>query len=234
MAENQLEIPRATGKGRPNDSNCNIALFGDHGGGKTTWAEEILLANRSRLLIIDTPMKEYGHADFCKATGVKYDAVLDSAEALKDFLTSKNCADPKVGYRVVVRAAGREEDIFRLFAVNDQIGRSPLTDSTFAVDEIHRHMDKDNISVSLANHLAVGRHNRNNLIGISQVPKKQTNNLYQAGMDMFISFRQTQDSAIDFFAEFSREKALQLAHLERGDFRLFRGSPEQLLEFIRG
>lgn len=234
MSETEnLGLPVATGKGRKDDSNCNIALFGDHGGGKTTWMEEILLARKRRLVVYNTRMRDYGSLEFQKETGIKYDAVLDDPVRFVQFLSEVKAHDPKSSFRVVFTPpAGKEETSFRLFQTDPELGKSPLTDTTFCIDEIHYHMDKDTISPAIEDHLAVGRHNRNNLIGASQVPKKQTNNLYQAGMDMFISFRQTQDSAIDFFSEFSKEKAAELMHLRRGHYRLFRGTKEDLLKFI--
>jgi hypothetical protein len=231
--ENEVTLPRATGKGRPEETNCNIAVYGDHGGGKTTWVEEVLLKNKKRLIIIDTLGKDYGSPEVCKATGVRYDGVVTD---LREFFTAvAHLAgkDGKGNYRIVARCQGHEMEIMKLFVFDQGKKRATLTDTTIVIEEISRFMDQNGIDPAIEDHLTLGRHSRNNLVGVAQIPVKQTNTLYRAAMDMFISFRQTEDVALSFFNDFSREKAEELRHLETGDYRLFRGSPEKLMEFIR-
>jgi hypothetical protein len=127
-----------------------------------------------------------------------------------------------------------ELQVFSLFSYDEKAKRALITDTTIVFEEISRpqFMDRDTIAPEIENHLNLGRHSRNNLIGIAQTPKKQTNTVYRAQMDMFISFRQTEDSAISFFSDFNKEKADLLPHLHCGYYELFRGTPEKLIEFI--
>lgn len=228
----EITLPRATGAGRPEEHNCNIAIYGDHGGGKTTWVEEVLLRNKERLIIIDTLCKDYGKPEVCKALNLHYDKIVTDVNEGLQFIAQKVGKDGKGKFRVIFRCPGKEMQVMKLFEFDQAKQRSILTDTTVLVEEITFFMDSNNIEPELKSHLQYGRHNRNNLIGVAQVPRGQTHPLYRSQMDMFISFRQTADSAIRFFADFSTEKAERLRTLERGEYELFSGTPQELLEFI--
>lgn len=230
--DSESTLPRATGAGRPEETNCNIGTYGDHGGGKTSWIEEVLCAKKQRLVIIDTLCKDYGNPEFCAATGVRYDATAHSLVEFLRLLAQLNGKDGKGQFRLVARCPGMEMAIMKLFVFDQAKKRATLTDTTVVIEEISNFMDQSTIAPEIEDHLKFGRHSRNNLIGVAQIPRKQTNTLYRGAMDMFVSFRQTEDVALSFFSEFSKEKAEELRHLETGDYRLFRGTSEKLIEFI--
>ncbi|MGD1045995.1 MAG: hypothetical protein ABR936_11845 [Bacteroidota bacterium] len=230
---NEILIPRATAKGRQQDTNCNIGIYGDHGGGKTAWVEEILLAQKKRLIIFDTLCKDYGNAEFCKATDVQYDAVVSDAMEFKTKLIKLLGADGKGGFRLVCRCSQDEQlDIMNtLFRYNNVKKRSTLTDTTFAVEEVTFYQSSNYLEPILRDHCQYGRHNRNNMIGIARIPK-ETNPLFRSQLDYVISFVQTEKRAIDFFAEYNPEIAERLKTLERGEFEIIKGKEEELARFI--
>ncbi len=228
----ELELPRATGVGRPEETRFNLAIYGASGGGKTALVEEIILAKKKRLLIIDSLCKDYGNPDFCKATGISYDAVITDYTQFHSTLVKLIGKDGKGNFRLVVRCPKKEMDVMNLFVYDDSKKRATITDCTVVVEEIPLFMSSNSMPEQLIDVIARGRHSRINLVGVAQVPTKQTNPLYRSQMDVFLSFRQTEKNAIDFFSEFDAEKAERLKDLKRGEYLLFKGEPQQLLDFI--
>lgn len=229
----EMNLPRATGVGREDDQRFAIGVYGASGGGKTTWVEEVLLAKKKRLLIIDTLCKDYGNPEFCKATGISYDAVVHSIPELYTTLSQKLGKDGKGSFRIVARCPGQEMKILGdLYSFDESRKSSRITDSTLAIEEVSMFMSGQKMPAELENVIVRSRHSRNNLVGISQVPTGQTHPLYRSQMNVFVSFRQDEDNAVKFFSSFSEEKAEQLRGLKRGDFFLFKGTPEQLMAFI--
>lgn len=224
--EKNIELPIASALGREEQCNFNFAIYGDHGSGKTAWTEEILLANKKRLFIVDTTGHDYGQEAFCKASHIHYDAIItDIREA------SKYVVKPE--FRIVIRAHEREMEALSIFQWDEQKKSCLVPDCTVVVEEIHRFMDAQSIEPELENIITLGRHSRLNFVGVAQIPRGQTNLLYRSQMDMFISFRQTEESVVKFFNDFDQVKAEKLRDLERGRYEIFRGSQKGLLEFIK-
>lgn len=234
MSETGTTLPRATGVGREDDQRFAIGVYGASGSGKTTWVEEILLAQKKRLLIIDTLCKDYGNPEFCAATGITYDAVVKTVPELYTLLSQKIGKDGKGNFRIVARCPGQEMKILGdLYGFDEARQSSRVTDSTLAIEEIATFMSSQKMPDELHDVIVRSRHSRNNIVGIAQVPTGQTNPVYRSQMSVFVSFRQDEDNAFKFFSDFSEEKAEQLRGLKRGDFFLFKGTPEQLMEFIK-
>lgn len=228
-----ITLPVASGVGRPEELNCNLAIYGDHGGGKTTFVEEILLAKKKRLIIVDTLCKDYGNPAFVKATGIKYHGIYTDWMEFVQALSFHAGKSGLGGFRLILRCPGREMDVIEhFFKYSHDKKRSIITDTTLLVEEISSFMDSKNIPPALEDMLVYGRHSRNNLIGVARVPRSETHPLYRSQMEMFLSFRQTEETAIRFFSDFNAEKAQKLRTLERGRYELFRGDPQELLDFI--
>lgn len=228
----EVTLPRATGIGRPEETRFNIAIYGESGGGKTTWVEEILLAKKKRLIIFDSLCKDYGNPEFCRATNTHYDAVITDWSQFHPLLAKLNGKDNKGSFRIVIRCPKRLPDLLLLFKYDEGKGRSVLTNTTLLIEEISMFMSGNSMPEELEDVIARGRHSQNNLIGVAQVPTKQTHPLYRSQMQLLLSFKQTERNAKDFFAESDADKAEELKGLMQGDYRIFKGAPQQLLDFI--
>ena len=223
--DKEVKLPKASALGREQNDNLIVAVYGDHGSGKTAWTEEILCKNKQRLLIVDTTGHDYGNEDFCKACHIEYDAVIENLKDIAEYVSRDK-------FRIVVRCPGSEMSVLNVFQHDAEKKSSLVTDCTIVLEEIHRFMDAQNIEPEIANIVTLGRHSRLNLVGVSQIPRGQTNLLFRSQVDIFISFRQTEQSAIKFFSDFDYEKAEKLRNLERGEYELLRGTPEKIMEFI--
>jgi hypothetical protein len=223
--EKNIALPLATAFGRAENHNHNIAVYGDHGSGKTSWVEEILVSKKKRLFIVDTTGHDYGEEKFCAACHIDYDAVITDIRQIKNFVSRDS-------FRVVIRCHGNEMQVLNIFKWDVEKKSALVTDCTIVVEEIHRFMDSKNIEPELEDIVVLGRHSRNNFIGVSQIPRGQTNPLYRSQMDMFVSFRQTEESAIKFFNDFDSVKAEKLRGFGRGEYDLFRGTNSELVNFI--
>lgn len=224
--QKNINLPIATALGREEQHNFNIAVYGDHGSGKTSWVEEILLANQKRLFIVDTTGHDYGQEAFCKASHISYDAIITDIREAGKYVV-------KPEFRIVVRAHEQEMEALSIFQWDEQKKSCLVPNCTVVVEEIHRFMDSQNIEPELEDIITLGRHSGLNFVGVAQIPRGQTNPLYRSQMDMFISFRQTEESAVRFFNDFDPEKAARLRELELGRYDLFRGNQKVLLEFIK-
>lgn len=225
IPEIKSDLPAASALGREARHNYNVAVYGDHGSGKTAWTEEILLANKKRLFIIDTNCDDYGEPDFCEACHIHYDAIITDIKKISQHVTKEN-------FRIVVRCPGQEMEALKIFKYRQQERSAMITDCTICVEEIQNFMDGATIEPIIKDIVTLGRHSRNNFVGVSQIPRGQTNLLYRSQMEIFVSFRQTEEAARKFFADFDKEKADRLREFECGEYDLFRGSKEKLLEFI--
>jgi hypothetical protein len=228
-------LPRATAAGRVKDTRESIAIYGDSESGKTAWAEEILLSRKERLIVIDPPCNGFGNEGFCKALGIKYDAVVYDVNEGLNLLASKIGKDGSGKFRIVFRTPKLADvlKIVSLFVFNESKRRAIITDATLCIDEIPIYANSDNLSPEIEDVIVRGRHSRNNLVGIAQTPKGQTHPLYRQQMKMFVCFRQSEDNAIKFFSDFSAEKANKLRTLSQGEYEILKGTPEQLLAFIQ-
>ena len=221
----EIVLPVATALGREEQHNFNLAVYGDHGSGKTAWVEEILVAKKERLVIVDTTGHDYGEKKFCDATNVSYDAVITDKHEIAKYVNREK-------FRIVVRCHGWEMESLKIFLWSEKEKSCIVPNCTVVVEEIHRFMDSKNIEPEIEDIVMLGRHSGLNFVGVSQIPRGQTNPKYRSQMDVFISFRQTEKSAIDFFCDFDPVKAEELRGLPLGHYELFRGSPKLLMDFI--
>lgn len=223
-------IPTAKGTGRASLENYNLAIFGMKGSRKTTWTEEILIANKQRLIVIDTLCKEYGNPDFCKATGIKYDGIFtdfnEFIRKLDEFERTKR------KFRLIVRLPRIQiPNVLKLFVFDEKNQRSILTNTTCLLEEVSFFTTSSYIEPALLDHLQYGRHNCNNFIFIARVPT-EVNPKLRAQLDFIISMTQQEDRAIKFFAEYSAEKADQLRLVEKGEPVIICGEEAELIKFI--
>lgn len=218
-------LPLATAMGRPLRLNTNIAVYGDVGSGKTAWTEEILIAQKERLFVLDTTGHDYGEKKFCELTHIRYDAIITEKKDIAAYVSKEK-------FRIVVRCHGWEMECLNIFQFDPVEQSCAVPNCTVVVEEIHRFMNGQTMETELENIVTLGRHSKINFVGVSQVPRGQTNPLYRAEMQMFVSFRQTEENARKFFADFDSEKAAGLKELERGRYELFRGTNEDLINFI--
>lgn len=230
VMSSDLMIPRATGKGRTIQENYNCAIFGMKGSRKTTFVEEILIAKKQRLIVIDTLCKDYGNAEFCKATGIRYDGIFtDYNEFIRKLSELEHV---KKKFRLIVRLP-REKipDVLKLFIFDEQKQRSILTNTTLLIEEIPFFMTSNYIEPAILDHLQYGRHNQNNLIGVARIPT-EVNPKFRSELDFVVSMQQQEDRAIKFFAEYSAEKAESLRTIEKGVPVLICGTEEDFINFI--
>lgn len=223
-----IKLPRATAKGRPEIVNVNAFISGAKGSGKTSFVEEVLLAKKRRLLILDTLAGEYGNPAFCQATGIRYDAVVDDIQEFWKVF-SKLAGDGS--FRVVARCPGHEQEILKLIEYDQHKKRSILTNAVVVVEEITFFMDSHEIEPSILSHLQYGRHNRNCLVGISRSPY-EVHPRFREQMDFVIAFHQSEERALQFFRAMNTDAAGELAGLERGDYRLIKGESKDFVEWI--
>jgi hypothetical protein len=226
----ETKIPRATGKGRESLENYNCAIFGMKGSRKTTFVEEILIAQKKRLIVIDTLCKDYGNDNFCKATGIRYDGTYVDYNA---FIRKLNDLEHlKKQFRLIVRLPrAKIPDVLKLFVFNEEKQRSILTDTTLLIEEIAFFMTSNYIEPAILDHLQYGRHNQNNLIGVARVPT-EVNPKFRSELDFVVSMSQQEDRAIRFFAEYDAGKAESLRTIEKGEPVLICGTEEDFLNFI--
>lgn len=221
------KLPKATATGRPLILNTNILLTGAHGSGKTTFAEEILVSKKKRLVIID-PKREYGREEFCKVSGVKYDAIIDDFKDLQECLKKKIVEGT---YRIVAQIPEMEPTIFKLIGDDPATKESILKNTTLLVEEATYWMNSYKIDDSLRSHLQYGRHNKNNLIATTRIPY-EAHPLLRSESDIIISFAQSERNSIKYFAEIDPDMAGELKDLDKGEYRLIKGSNEEFLKFI--
>ena len=226
----EIKIPRATGAGRESLENYNCAIFGMKGSRKTTFVEEILIAKKKRLIVIDTLCKDYGNDNFCKATGTYYDGTYVDYNA---FIRKLNDLEQsKKQFRLIVRLPrAKIPDVLRLFVFNEEKQRSILTNTTLLIEEIAFFMSSNYIEPAILDHLQYGRHNQNNLIGVARVPT-EVNPKFRSELDFVVSMSQQEDRAIKFFAEYDAGKAESLRTIEKGEPVLICGTEEDFLNFI--
>lgn len=221
------ELPMATANGRAEENRHNVGIYGESGSGKTAWTEEVLLANKKRLLILDTLCKDYGNPEFCQANKIAYDLVTYDVREALDFLASHEEGD----FRIVARCPSDALQLLKVFVYNDADKRALLTDCTLAIEEISLLMDSTKIPDELADIIVRGRHSRINLVGIAQVPTAQTHPLYRSQLNYLVSFRQTGKNAIQFFQDYD-EEAEKLRDLEKGHGVLLKGDPAAFQKWI--
>lgn len=234
MTTKAIELPKAGGKGRALNTNCNIGIYGQKGSRKTSTTEECFVKNKKRLIVFDTLLTDYGNPQFCQANGIRYDAVIYDDREFKETLArcvGKSGSGP---FRIVDRCTKdlQLEHMKMCMEYRPQMRQALLTDTTFVIEEITFYMSGSYIEPVIANHMQYGRHSRNNLLGIARVPTKETNSLYRSQLDMIISFLQSEQSAIDWFSEFNSEMAENLRKLQPGEYELIKGDPVELLSFI--
>jgi len=228
--ENKIEIPRATGRGRTIQENYNCAIFGMKGSRKTTFVEEILIAKKKRLIVIDTLCKDYGNDEFCKATGIRYDGTFIDYNA---FIHKLNDLEKtKKQFRLIVRLpSAKIPDVLKLFIYDEGKQRSILTNTTLLIEEIPFFMTSNYIEPAILNHLQYGRHNQNNLIGVARIPT-EVNPKFRSELDFVLSMQQQEDRAVKFFSEYSAEKAESLRTIDKGEPVLICGTDEDFINFI--
>ena len=156
-----IELPIATALGREEQHNFNIAAYGDHGSGKSSYVEEILVSKKERWYVVDTTGHDYAQENFCKACGIEYDAIVTDLKEIPQFVTR-----PK--FRIIVRAHDQEMRALEIFKYNSMRKSSLVTNCTIVVEEIHRFMDAHNIEPELEDIVVLGRHS-----GLSESHKFQ-------------------------------------------------------------
>ena len=233
MSENEVVIPLASAVGRSIDENFNILIWGDHGGGKTSWIEEVLIKNKRRLIVLDTLCKDYGNDAFCASNGVNYDGVYYDKDSFFRALAGLVGTDKRGGFRLVSRCPLEEQiKVLDLLKYRPEKKSAIVTDCVFVIEESNFFMTSSYIEPALRDHFQVGRHNRNSLICVARYPYEM-NSLARSQADCIISFRQREKNAIKFFGDIDSEKALELRDLKQGDFRIFTDNSRELSDFIK-
>jgi hypothetical protein len=225
----EKDIPRATGAGRTEDESTVMLIFGKKGSRKSTWAEEIAMRNKKRCILFDTLRKDFGNPDFCEKSKIKYDKVFSD---FTEFMQAVAAADKdgKGQFRFVLRCEQeKQQAAFKLFFYNEERQRSALTDTTFLIDEIQTYTQP--LDENLNNYLTLGRHSRNNLVAISRVVTEMPP-LFRSSADIIISFQQKEERVVQWFRDFSPDNAAELRNLEKGDFRIFGCTAEDVKNFI--
>jgi hypothetical protein len=227
---NEISIPLATGAGRKSLENYNCAVFGMKGSRKTTFVEEILIAKKQRLIVIDTLCRDYGNDEFCKAMDIHYDGIFYD---YIDFIRKLSELEHKQKkFRLIVRLPRTKiPDVLQLFVYDEQKKISILTNTTLLIEEIPFFMTSHEIEPAILDHLQYGRHNENNLIGIARIPT-EVHPKYRSELDFIVSMQQQEDRAIKFFAEYSAEKAESLRNIEKGVPVLLCGNEDDFINFI--
>jgi hypothetical protein len=220
------KLPIASAIGRPELHNYVTGIYGMSGSGKTAWVEEKLISKKKRLVVIDTNGHDYGNEDFCKATGITYDAILYDRTEMVEYLKRDS-------FRLIVRDHGHEMDALNVFTSrNNRRDPSLITNVVIAVDEAHRYMDAYSIAPQLEDIVTVGRHSGIDFVGIAQIPKGQTNPLFRSMLSFIVSFRQMEKETLDFFRSFDDHAASELRDMKRGECNLFFGDRQEFLAYM--
>ena len=182
--------------------NFNLMVFGKKGYGKTSWIRGFL-ANKHRVIFIDSMQYEYTETD-----GI---ILLSYVELVRYFIEHRE--DKKQEFRLVCRF--NREDTIKLLKLWSMLERT-----TLVVEEIDMY-DEEEIAI-LVEHCDRGRHNENNLIGITRHPTELDPQL-RKHIDSIISFQQDDVNTVRYLKEINAEEAPKLPHLKKGEVIVLTG-----------
>jgi hypothetical protein len=184
--------------------NFNLLLIGMKGYGKTSWVRGFL-ANKSRVIFIDSMQYEYTEED-----GV----ILNTYQEVLSYFIDKKPEEFRLVCRFGRDEAGRAEFISLLGLW------AHLEQTTLCVEEIDIYNDEE-IEL-LLEHCDRGRHNENNLIGITRMPT-EINPKLRKHMDSIVSLCQNDVNVLRYLREINPEEAKKLPGLKKGEVVVLTG-----------
>jgi len=182
--------------------NFNLLVIGKKGYGKTSWIRGFL-ANKQRVLFVDSMQYEYTEDDGLILH--TYD------ELVRWFIEHRN--DERQVFRIVCRFS--REDIMKLLVLWSKLERT-----TLVVEEIDMY-NEDEIAL-LVEHGDRGRHNENNLIGITRHPVEVDAQM-RKHVDCIVSFQQDDVNTLSYLEKINKDEAKRLPALHKGEVVVLTG-----------